>query len=89
MEGYYIIPVSSWRGVFGRVTEILFASKDHFEGHISAETTGSVDEIKELVKAKGLSSSEEIKRFLAMLNCPVERLYGSEYFASAVTFPTR
>lgn len=86
IEGYYVIPSSSWKGVFRRVTEVLFAGKDHYEGHKNGGT-GGVDNLGELIKAKGLESNEEEKRrFIAMWNCPIERLYGSEYFASAVTF---
>lgn len=94
MEGYYVIPWSSWKGIFRRATEILFASENHFKEHREEKVDNQ--KVEELLKARGFTSkevmkaknleSDELQRFIAMLNCPIERLYGSEYFASAVTF---
>jgi len=91
IDQYYIIPSSSWKGIFRRATEVLIANPNHFKGHENEDVVddGSLDE---LLEAKGLENKndenikKERKRFIAMWNCPVERLYGSEYFASAVTF---
>ena len=91
MDEYYVIPWSSWKGIFRRATEVLIADPHHFNGHEDDNVVddGSLDEV---LKAKGLvdKSNEKVKKerekFIAMWNCPVERLYGSEYFASAVTF---
>lgn len=88
---HYVIPSSSWKGIFRRTTEVLITNPNHFRGHEGEDITddGSLDE---LLEAKGLENKndenvrKERKRFIAMWNCPVERLYGSEYFASAVTF---
>ncbi|QIW22832.1 hypothetical protein EWF20_00740 [Sulfolobus sp. S-194] len=82
---HYLIPSSTWKGIFRRATEVLLAKPSHFNEHKNEEVQydSSMDE---LLKSKGIEKEEEKKKFIAMWNCPIERLYGSEYFASAVTF---
>lgn len=33
IENYYLIPSSSWKGIFRRVTEIIYGNEDHFNEH--------------------------------------------------------
>ena len=83
VDGKYLIPASTWKGIFRRASEVLFATKEHFEGHRGEKVDLNVNVD---LTAKGIESEEEKARFVAMWNCPIERLYGSEYFAGAVTF---
>ena len=106
-EDTFIIPASSWKGTFRRVSEIVAGNKDHFDGH----KNGNADEAKEFAKKdkvfrKIAESHEMIKiredgeievnkeneenenefvKLYKEFNCPIERLYGGEYFAGAIT----
>ncbi|WP_338602831.1 RAMP superfamily CRISPR-associated protein [Sulfolobus tengchongensis] len=110
---YYLIPFSSWKGVFRRVTEMLVNSQSHFNNHsVSEDRVNQIytvysSSIEECVKnitdcdndvvkvaiAKGIISKNdrshdkktEFAKLVEMWNCPVEKIYGSEYFAGSIT----
>lgn len=109
----YLIPSSSWKGVFRRVSEIVSQHKAHEydEKEIDTKAPEYLNKYKEMIKtcdesvrcdefaevllAKGIVEVEngEIKlndqkglvKLYGEWNCPLERLYGSEYFAGAIT----
>ncbi|AAY81339.1 RAMP superfamily CRISPR-associated protein [Sulfolobus acidocaldarius] len=100
----YVIPSTSLKGIFRRVSEMIVNDKDHMEEHPVEDLSRYQNELKQIesclnsncfdmrfkkiLKSKGLEDSndrKEMVRLYLLWNCPVERLYGSEYFASALT----
>lgn len=98
-EGRYLIPESSWKGVFRRVTEMLYGNKEHFTGHTEGgddvydkekiekcRREGECDEVTRIYISKvNKEDPKTFKIIYNMWNCPIERLYGSGYFAGAIT----
>lgn len=116
--GIYIIPASSWKGVFRRISESLMQkypgakthkSESKHEGEVDTKDATELfkrvieghDSPLEFVKKYGdlgkiivsvikekreNQFAEEFKEIYLSWNCPAERLYGSQYFASLVNF---
>ncbi|AAK41666.1 hypothetical protein HFC64_02195 [Saccharolobus solfataricus] len=104
-----MIPASSWKGMFRRVSEIVLNSEDHFEEHSKKEVdTRTINALlksdekfrriaiskvgKEVITQNGINvdkldseSLSDLRRIYNEYNCPIERLYGSNYFAGGIT----
>ncbi|QGA53983.1 hypothetical protein GFS03_05025 [Sulfolobus sp. E5-1-F] len=104
-----MIPASSWKGMFRRVSEIIFNSEEHFEGHSKKEVDVktintllksdekfrriAISEIgKDVITQNGINvdkldsgSLTDLMKLYNEYNCPIERLYGSNYFAGGIT----
>ncbi|ACP54866.1 RAMP superfamily CRISPR-associated protein [Saccharolobus islandicus] len=104
-----LIPASSWKGMFRRVSEIVLNNRDHFEGHSKKEIDIKTIEAllkgderfrriavskvgKDIIIQNGINvdkltseSLNELREIYNEYNCPIERLYGSNYFAGDIT----
>ncbi|AOL15392.1 hypothetical protein BFU36_00050 [Sulfolobus sp. A20] len=97
----YLIPSSSLKGMFRRVTEIIMGSPEHFNQHVNSSNVYSkyktlidecnqhpkkcVDDVVRIAVAKGITDEEEFNKLYNQYNCPIERLYGGDYFAGSIT----
>ncbi|AHC52243.1 hypothetical protein SUSAZ_10330 [Sulfolobus acidocaldarius SUSAZ] len=97
----YLIPSSSLKGMFRRVTEIVLGNADHFNQHSQVNNVYSkykaliqncennpkncVDEVVKIAVAKGIKDEKEFVKLYNQYNCPIERLYGGDYFAGSIT----
>ncbi|AWR96119.1 hypothetical protein DFR86_00180 [Acidianus sulfidivorans JP7] len=95
-----MIPASSWKGMFRRVSEIVLNNKEHFEGHSNDVDINAItdlakkdDKFRKIVLSnlnKDVTQINEeelkdLKEIYNEYNCPIERLYGGNYFAGSIT----
>jgi CRISPR/Cas system CSM-associated protein Csm3 (group 7 of RAMP superfamily) len=97
----YLIPSSTLKGMFRRATEVILGNPDHLKQHTQDNNVYSkykalieecehnpkkcVDEVVRIAVAKGISDEKEFEKLYNQYNCPIERLYGGDYFAGSIT----
>ena len=116
----YVIPFSSWKGSFKRISEYVAksmkigSSDKHKDDRHEGYTDNEIEDILQSIKQKGdkirgeeiesdkypnLSSifspnneysvrdvEDKIREYIASIKCPIDGLYGSNFFASKLTF---
>ncbi|QKR00769.1 hypothetical protein GWK48_10545 [Metallosphaera tengchongensis] len=91
MGGKYVIPASSLKGVLRRTSEIVCGhSPNHEEVDPKKvyEENSKNEEITAIARAKGVLSVERQKEFAELYTqykCQIERLYGGDFFAGAIS----
>ncbi len=121
-ENTYIIPYSSWKGSFKRITEYVaksmnvgsssFHKNDSHPGYTDSDIAKIMNNVRNKsqngkIKGKNIVSQEypyltsifspeneysikdvenKITEYIASIKCPIDGLYGSNFFASKLTF---